>query len=74
MNRNEAIEFGKASAAMALDQAGSHDSLQDAADTYRENVRETLKSEYASEYETEAFAAFDTVISATLPDYVYGTL
>jgi hypothetical protein len=63
MTREEAIEFGERSALTALDQTYAHQSLQDAIDSYRENVRTTLQDERADQYEAEAFAEFEKVIA-----------
>ena len=59
MTNQEAIEFGAASARMAIDTKGEWESLQYSLDVYRENVRETLKDFNAVEHEEDAFRAFD---------------
>jgi hypothetical protein len=63
MTREQAIEFGKASAEMALDQVGEWGSIQNSIDNYRQNVRTTLQDERADQYEQEAFESFDRIIA-----------
>ncbi len=65
MTREEAVEFGRFSAVMALDQVSEWGTLQNSIDNYRENVRDTLNEHRASEHEPEAFAAFDAHIAYT---------
>ena len=64
MSREEAISFGRFSAVMALDQVNEWGSLLSSIDNYRENLRDTLNENRASEHEPEAFAAFDAYVSA----------
>jgi hypothetical protein len=63
MTKQDAIQFGKSSAFEAFDQAGSYGSVQNAVDCYRDNVRDTLNEQGASEWEPEAFAAFDAEVT-----------
>jgi len=65
MTREEAIDFGRASGLAALDQVREWGSLQNSIDNYRENLRDTLNDERASQHEAEAFAAFDAVVYKT---------
>ncbi len=64
MTHDEAIDFGRFIAVMALDQKDLHGSVQDTIDSYRENVRDTLNEHRASEHEPDAFAAFDAYIAS----------
>lgn len=61
MDKQAAIKFGTRSANMAFDQRHDpmHGGLQSSIATYRENVRDTLNDENASEFEDAALAAFD---------------
>ena len=65
MTRKEAVDFGRFSAVMALDQVREWGTLQDSIENYRENLRDTLNENRASEHEPEAFAAFDAHIAAS---------
>lgn len=68
MSRDDAVAFGKASAAMALDQADAYGSLKNSLDSHRDNVRDTLNDERSAEHEEAAWSAFDAAVSAsTLP-------
>jgi hypothetical protein len=60
MTREEAIDFGRFSAVMALDQKLSGDAFDDC----RENIRCTLMENSASQWEYEAWDAFDAHIAA----------
>lgn len=51
MTREEAIKFGVNSARVGVDQGQVED--------YRDNVRDTLNDEGASEWEVDAFRAFE---------------
>lgn len=66
MNRQEAITFAISSAAGALDQADAYGGLQNAIDSYRENIRDTLNDERAARYEAEAWEAFDGKVAELL--------
>lgn len=59
----QAIEFGRASASMALDQWREHGNVQDAVDSYRDNVRDTLNDERSSQHEGAAWEAFDLYVA-----------
>lgn len=59
----QAIDFGKASAAMALDQWREYGNVQDAVDSYRDNVRDTLNDERSSQHEWAAWEAFDAYVA-----------
>lgn len=65
MTKQQAIEFGIASANMAWDQRNSSDyrDVQEAIDIYRDNVRDTLNEHRSAEWEPEAFSAFDRRIA-----------
>lgn len=63
MNREQALDFAKASAKMALDQSGEWGGMQASIDTYRCNIRCTLKDERATEHEAEAWALFDAKVA-----------
>ncbi len=63
MTNQEAIEFGAASARMAIDTRGEWESLQYSLDVYRENVRETLKDCDSAQHEEDAFRAFDAAVA-----------
>lgn len=65
MTQQECIEFGRASADMAWDQRNSTDyrGAQDAIDSHRENVRDTLNEHQSAEWEPYAFRAFDERIA-----------
>ena len=63
MNHQDAIEFAAASAREAFDQSAAYGGLQNAIDSYRENVRDTLNDERASDHEADAFAVFDTEVA-----------
>lgn len=63
MNKQAAIQFGRSSAFEAFDQASAYGGRQQAIDSYRDNVRDTLNEQGASEWEPEAFAAFDAEIT-----------
>ena len=65
MSREEALDFAKASAAEALDQVYAFSSIEESSASYRENVRTTLQDERADQYEVDAFALFDSIISET---------
>lgn len=71
MTQQECIEFGRASADMAWDQRNSTDyrGAQDAIDSHRENVRDTLNEHQSAEWEPYAFRAFDERIVALRGDY-----
>lgn len=43
------LDIGRANAEVALDQVGSYDDLQDALDTYAENLWDTLRDMKASQ-------------------------
>jgi hypothetical protein len=63
--RTQALEFAKASAADAWDQQTAY---ADSIASYRENVRDTLNDERASQYEAEAFALYDAEIVRLFAD------
>jgi hypothetical protein len=62
--QQQAIEFGKASAMMALDAWGDYGSVQNSIDCHRDNVRDTLNDERSSQWEADAWRAFDAYIAA----------
>lgn len=55
MTREQAIDFGKRSARVGFDQQSVED--------HRDNVRDTLTDEKASEWEVDAFRAFDAELA-----------
>jgi hypothetical protein len=57
--RDDAIWFGRASAIDAVDQKYCGDAFH----AKRENIRCTLDEYHASEWEYEAWAAFDAVVA-----------
>lgn len=59
----EAVDFGKVSAYTALDAVGDYGSLEDAVESHRQNIRDTLAEYKASVYEIDAFAIFDAIIA-----------
>lgn len=63
MTKQDAVQFGKSSAFEAFDQAGAYGGRQQAIDSYRDNVRDTLNEQGAAEWEPEAFAAFDAEVA-----------
>lgn len=56
MTKDQAVKFAIASAHEAIDQK---DAYENSYDSYKENVRDTLNDEKASEFEFYAFEAFD---------------
>jgi hypothetical protein len=64
MTRDEALSFARFSAEVAFDQVGEWGTLQNSIDNYRQNVQCTLIENRASQYENEAYAAFDAVVAA----------
>lgn len=60
MTRQEALDFARSSALTAFDQRGEYD---DAAGSFRDNVRDTLCEEKAAQYEEEAFAGYDAEVA-----------
>lgn len=64
MNHQDTIDFAKASAVAALDQATEYGGMRNSIDSHRENVRETLKEHNATQYEEDAFSAFDNHINS----------
>ena len=62
MTHNEALEFAKSSADMALDHIGSKD-FEDPIASFRENVIDTLRDERAAEHTAEALEIYDAYIA-----------
>lgn len=60
--RDEAISMGRSNASMALDAWRDYESIQDAIDCCRDNVRDTLNEHRSAEHEDAAWAAFDAYI------------
>lgn len=63
MDKEQAIEFAKASACGAFDQAPAYGGLENSIASHRENVRDTLNDEGAADFEADAFSAFDAEVS-----------
>lgn len=59
----DAVDFANASADMAIDQRRAHMDVQDAIDSYRENVLDTMAEHHTGFFEYHAaLAAFDARI------------
>lgn len=67
MTHSEALQFAVSSALQAIDQRDDFASIEDAVDSYRDNIRDTLNDEGCAEFEPDAWAAFDAKIVALAP-------
>lgn len=67
----EALDFAKASAEAAIDQRRAYaGGIEEAADSYKDNLRDTLQEYHATQHEDHAFAIFESIIQkAVRADY-----
>lgn len=66
MNKQQAIEFAQMSASMAVDMRDDYGDLEASIASHRDNIRDTLKDERSSEWETVAWEEFDLQITELL--------
>lgn len=59
MSRETAEQIGRMNAEMAWDQRYDYDDAMHAFDTYRDNVRDTLREQGLTVFEVFAYYAFD---------------
>lgn len=65
MNKQEALGFAVSSAIAALDNG---DGFADPINEHRDNIRDTLNDEGASEHEGAAWELFDKLVAGTLQE------
>lgn len=67
MTKTDALSFARTSANIAVDCAADYDGLENSIASHRENIRDTLNEEGASEHEAECFAVYDARILELAP-------
>jgi hypothetical protein len=67
MSKADALSFARTSANIAVDCAADYDGLDNSIASHRENIRDTLNDEGASEHEAECFAIYDARILELRP-------